>query len=314
MIPENRFSSQSLSGVLLNPWSKDHKISYQWGPIQLQDPSQGILVKLWKLEAIDNTAYLSSEDNPAFPVFTHTSEIFNISLSFDQNGRHQVTFEDVQDNSYFYWWDPLENDYVFFLIPDGGHSPRTTLDDARTFNQTDSDVILGYIRDKAVRYRRQRDRYTIEYTPTEGELGPPAPADLLYHISMQDNLRLNFVVGDIPYIWGVSNIVRKQITQQKAPAEILTLPFEFRQMMMFGESIIETETVITVQSGEDSDPTSMLGDATYSQTVVSQIISGGLPGVVYKLAISILTDQGCVYVMEGLVYVNASEALIPDGG
>lgn len=309
MIPNENFSSQDFPAPLINPWSGDRKVSYHMGPVQVQDPSQGLLVKLWTARAEEDKVLLSAPGSPTITVFQHTSDLESVGLAFDQNGRHCISFEDAEGDNYLYWFDPVPNDYVF--MPVEGSSVVITLDDTRSFNLVNSDVILAYISGGGIKYRQQRDRFLIEYTPVVGPLGPPVAADILYHISAQTNLRLSFIYGDIPKIWGVSNLVRKQITQQKASAEVLTLPFEFRQMMMFGEYIVETSSVMTVYSGEDSAPEDLLGEVSYTQTVVSQVVSGGIVGVVYKLAISILTDQGSVYVMEGLIYVNDSEAASP---
>lgn len=57
--------------------------------------------------------------------------------------------------------------------------------------------VIGYVRSGVVRYRRQRDRFQDEYTPTAGPDGPPVEADLLHHISMNLNLRLEFIVEGV---------------------------------------------------------------------------------------------------------------------
>ena len=81
-------------------------------------------------------------------------------------------------------------------LPSGSVSPRITLDDARSFNGANSDVILGYVRAGIVRYRQQRDRFTVEYTPPIGAGGQPAFAGSLRHISMNSRLRLEFITDD----------------------------------------------------------------------------------------------------------------------
>lgn len=191
MIPEERFSTEAIRGEPLNPWSRDRKTAYHWGPVQVQNPSQGLLVKIWTLRAEGGKAILSAPGSPTKTLFTRGADIDNINLSFDQNGRPCVCFEEEGGGAHLYWFDPVPNEPVF--MPITGESPRITLDDARPFNGANSDVVLAYIRDGIIRHRRQRDRFMDEYTPTLGPDGPPVEADLLHHISMNSNLRLEYI-------------------------------------------------------------------------------------------------------------------------
>lgn len=196
MIPEERFSTEPRRGQLLNPWSRDRKISYHWGPVQVQDTSQGLLVKLWTLRAEGGAAVLSAPGSPPETLFTRGGDIDNVNLAFDQNARPCVCFEEEGGGAYLWWYDPVPSELVFMPIPGDAVSPRITMDDARQFNIGNSDVILGYVRSGVVRYRRQRDRFQDEYTPTQGEGGPPATATVLRHISMSSALRLEFMTDD----------------------------------------------------------------------------------------------------------------------
>lgn len=196
MIPEERFSSTAYRGSLLNPWSRDRKVSYHYGPAQVQDPSQGLLVKLWTLRAVGESAVLSAPGSPTATLFTRSVDIDNVNLAFDQNGRPCVCFEEEGGGAYLYWFDPVPNEPTFMAISGDAVSPRITLDDARAFNGANSDVILAYVRAGIIRYRRQRDRFQDEYTPLIGVGGSPAPATGLSHVSMNSNLRLEFLTED----------------------------------------------------------------------------------------------------------------------
>lgn len=314
MIPEDRFSTVAHRGSLLSPWSRDRKISYQWGPVQVQDPSQGLLVKIWTATVLsDNEVWLSSDTNAPVLLFTWTSDISNVSLAFDHNGFPNIAFSDVLGQAQFYWWDPVPNEFVFFPLPLGASSPICTLDDARPFALSRADVLLFYIKDEAVMYRQQRDRYTVEYLPTEGELGPSVNADILYHVSMNKRLRLEIVYGNLPAIIDAPNIMKKQILIQKAQGETLPITFNFQHLMLFGEVIVAAAVVVTVQSGEDAEPELMLAGAlSHTDWEVTQKIQGGEVGVAYRISMSARTNNDCVYVVEGLLSISDAPSLLPE--
>jgi len=84
-------------------------------------------------------------------------------------------------------------------------TPRVSLDDKRMLQSQISDVIFAYIRSEGgqnrIFYRQQRDRYTIEYDPTE-DLDPATRAEYramvdespgLIKIGMNRQLRMQFM-------------------------------------------------------------------------------------------------------------------------
>ena len=238
MIPEERFSSTTFRGQLLNPWSRDRKISYQWGPVQVQDPSHGLLVKVWTLRVEGGEAILSAPGSPTQTVFARSADIDNVNLAFDQNGRPCVCFEEEGGGAYLYWFDPVPNEPVFMPIPGDAVSPRITLDDARPFNGADSDVILGYVRDGLVRYRRQRDRFEDEFTPPIGPGGAPASASGLRHISMNSNLRLEFLTdGAGDEDWTLPDIIEDLCARANLSPERLGLNAMDWQQIVRGYTI-----------------------------------------------------------------------------
>jgi hypothetical protein len=197
MIPNERFSSTTYQGDLLNPWSRQANLSRHWGPIALQDPSAGLLVKIWQVRALQDgfDLLLSSSGVAEYVWYTHSKPIEQVSLAFDQNGLNVMAFVDADGGAFLRWFDPTVNAYVTDDIS-YATTPRVTLDDARLFNLSNSDVILGYVRDGIIRYRRQRDRFQNEYTPPVGIGGSPATANGLCHISLNSNLRAQFITDE----------------------------------------------------------------------------------------------------------------------
>lgn len=222
MIPEQRFSSVAFRGNLYNPWTRDPLESLHWGPVAIQDPSQGLGVKLWKLTTDgDGALVLEADDVPAFTWYTHNVPIDRLGLAFDQNGRPVAVFVDRVGSSFLRWFDPTPNQIVNLAI-DYTTTPCVTLDDNRELNLTASDVILAYVRSGQVRYRQQRDRFTVEYTLLVGVGGPPATAESLYHVSMNSNLRLEFITdGNGDDEWSLADIVADLMLQSDVAPEAI---------------------------------------------------------------------------------------------
>ncbi len=312
MIPGDRFSLIPITGTLTNPLSLNRLVGYTMGPVAVQDPSEGFLVKVWTVYVEnDLDVYISAPDVPPIFMFSRASKIHNISLAFDTNANPSVAFQE-SSSSYLYWFDPVPNDYVFFLIPGTSSYPYITRDDPRLFNQTNADVILGYVRGSALKYRQLRDRYTIEYDPTIGAGGPFVAADILYYIGINSAQRLEWIYGFLPTFHDVPDIMKKQVLQQKAAPEVLDVTFDFMHTMMFGDYITAAAVVVTLESGTDASPSTMLdGTPTFTTRTVTQTIKGGIVGNVYRIAMSARTFNECVYVVEGLLAINDSPAVTP---
>lgn len=198
MIPEERLSSQPMPAALFNPWAMDDLASLHWGPVALQDTSQGLNVQVWRADAVGDEIRLSAPKSPEFLWYQHSAGLHQVSLAFDQNARPVVAFVDSEGGAFLRWFDPVPNDIVNMdLAALGAETPRVTLDDSRPFNIDDSDVILAYVREGALRYRQQRDRFEEEYTPPIGEGGSSASVERLRHVSMNAGLRMQFVVDEV---------------------------------------------------------------------------------------------------------------------
>lgn len=194
MIPEERLSSAPAPARLLNPWSMRDDVSEHWGPVAVQDTSLGLTHRLWRARIDGPHVLLSAEGVAESIIYTHPGELREVSMAFDQNGLPYLAVVDVTGAAFLRWYDPLVPGMTVTQLAAGVVNPRITLDDARPFNVANSDVILAYVRDGLLRYRRQRDRFDVEFTPPVGEDGQPAEVSILNHVSMNDGLRLEFLV------------------------------------------------------------------------------------------------------------------------
>ena len=97
------------------------------------------------------------------------------------------------------------------------------------------------------------------------------------------------------------------ILEPKFDGETKTYEFDFAADLATAETISTQNVTATVYSGTDASPSNLLsGSTTASGTVVSQNITGGTVGVIYKLLCNITTSAGQTLERSGYL------AVIPD--
>ena len=163
-------------------------IDFKLGGAGIQDPSQGLQVKIWTMLKTGNDITLRATDVVSVTLFSFPN-ITQLSFTFDQNMNPFVAF--VAAGVAKYWWfDPLAGTTVFADIP-GASSPRCNLDDKRS-GQTflgSSDIILAYLKGTDLYYRQQRDRFNIE------RLLKANAGNELLAVGMNTALRLQFILS-----------------------------------------------------------------------------------------------------------------------
>ena len=83
--------------------------------------------------------------------------------------------------------------------------------------------------------------------------------------------------------------------------------FEFLGELVAGETLSTATVTAAVYCGTDASPSSLIsGSASASGTQVSQKLTGGVEGVIYKLTCTITTSAGNTLVKTGFL------AVIPD--
>lgn len=102
------------------------------------------------------------------------------------------------------------------------------------------------------------------------------------------------------------------ILPSKLVGERITVRFDFNDVLDWGETITAQSVGVSVISGTDSLPSLLLyKTATAVQTVVSQQIHAGLPGVLYKLTCQVTGSTGQIYCKESNLAVLPSNHLNP---
>lgn len=179
MIPEGELSTTAVISGFRDPVKSaaetDLLTAWERAGLYLNDPSQGMLVKVWKLNGVIDretgvvsvvvTAPGGVAPSEASRVLFSGVDITELDLSFDQNMNPFVAYVQA-GQSKFYWYDPVAAAMVHTNLT--GTTPRCTMDEKRAFNVSASDILLTYINAGNLCVRYQRERYTVEHVLKTG--------------------------------------------------------------------------------------------------------------------------------------------------
>lgn len=97
----------------------------------------------------------------------------------------------------------------------------------------------------------------------------------------------------------------RRLTNDKDPAEVFPVSFDFTGDLADGETVASTDVTVTVIRGSDEDPSAFLSGAdSESDGVVTQTITGGINEVDYKVKATITTSASRVYALAIIVPVR----------
>jgi hypothetical protein len=97
------------------------------------------------------------------------------------------------------------------------------------------------------------------------------------------------------------------IIPAKKLGETVILPFDFISKLQPSETILSATCVVSVYTGTDPSPSSMIsGVPMISGTVVNQLVTGGVLGVIYDILARATTSLSQVIELSGYL------ALVPD--
>lgn len=188
----SRLSSRSVPAPILGgrAMSISIKEDFEDGPIDISDSSSGLFYQVWNGIASDQGVRLIkyAGNDEGYDVLSQLN-ITEMSFTFDQNGRPTIAY--IQYGIAKIWWyDSTVGGMSTTVIGSGIGSPKIFLDDKRQTQTAISDMIVGYIKQKQLCYRLQRDRFLIEYVLATNVSGR------LHKIGMGNNLRLQFVISN----------------------------------------------------------------------------------------------------------------------
>lgn len=94
------------------------------------------------------------------------------------------------------------------------------------------------------------------------------------------------------------------VLPSKAVGETLPVTFNFLDLLEFGEVITGTSLLATVFSGTDAAPGDILsGIPTKTASEVTQVVTGGVSGVIYQLTCTVITSNSNVLTKEARLAV-----------
>jgi len=179
MLPNNALSSVSLPGAFLAPDDKRPRITrklgdttsygqcldaspqdWEMGGIGLNDPTQGLLVQTWKFWLDGDDVKVGPDPDGPWTTLFSGAGITEISGSFDVNMAPAVAYTQAEETK-LWWYNPLIPGYTVTTFV-GTASPRLALDDKRTSQSGNADIIFAYLRAGGLYYRQWRDRYATE--------------------------------------------------------------------------------------------------------------------------------------------------------
>lgn len=162
-LPGESLSSAIVYAPFMKPRERSLRaplVVYERGGVSLQDPSQGVDVKDWKAFVTDEGIWLQSRQAETPVLFLEGEEINHVSLAFDTNMNPVIVYRQLEVVK-MSWFDStltarVVTEYPQILVG------AVTLDDRREGMGALNDVLFIYIRDEAIFYRQQRDRFGIE--------------------------------------------------------------------------------------------------------------------------------------------------------
>jgi hypothetical protein len=97
------------------------------------------------------------------------------------------------------------------------------------------------------------------------------------------------------------------VLSDKLQHETITVKMDFTSRMEPGETVNTAIAQAVVSSGVDPSPADIIsGIATVTNNIVSQVITGGLPGVIYKLSFSVRSSANNILINTAQLAVLSS--------
>lgn len=200
MLQDSVLSTQIIAAPFAFPRNipKAALVDFEYGGVAIQDPSQGLRVKVWRAEYVDGAVVVSADGVTPTTIIT-VAHITQIGFAFDANMKPFVCYQLENGDAKYYWFDSTVPGFVTSTLPTGTDAPLCAHDDTRNTQVRlgRSDIILTYTRAGSLYFRAQRERYLTEHL-LSSEIGDGQLLQVGMNQKLRFQWRLSTVVGDSP--------------------------------------------------------------------------------------------------------------------
>lgn len=163
MIPLNTFTTEPIISDFQAPYNLPYQPLYQvvLGGVAIGNPSEGRQVKLWAV-SYNGTLIEVGPVGDSIEFTLPAADVETVSLAFDNNMGIILNWKLSTGGANLYYFDTISGMYITRFFSNIT-SCRVSVDDARNFNTSQSDVLFLYTLNDNLYWRQQRDRYDIEY-------------------------------------------------------------------------------------------------------------------------------------------------------
>jgi hypothetical protein len=199
-IPQGQLSNPVVQGSHLTPEGRPWNplVSYERGPIAIEDTSEGLLYQNWTMDynLLTGDFIATPETEGAASIAHNVANVRNFTFTFDQAGRISIAYTD-DVSTYLWWYDTAAAQTVTTDLGTTAIYPVIYLDDKRASQNSFNDMLLFYCRTEGgdpetweLFMSLQRERFINQYTLATGlERGK------LTQVGMTDELRIQFVIA-----------------------------------------------------------------------------------------------------------------------
>lgn len=167
-LPEPYIKEAKTLDNFIYPRSKNYPLTESWdlGGVELNSNREEMTKYSWFAWTDGTTVFLKREDLTEVHTLFTDVDITEIDLTFDQNMNYCIAY--VSNKlSKISMFSVVTQTREVSLLGDNVKHPRVSLDDKRSFNVNNSDIILSYQKGNKLYYLLQRERFLIEHLIAE---------------------------------------------------------------------------------------------------------------------------------------------------
>ena len=103
------------------------------------------------------------------------------------------------------------------------------------------------------------------------------------------------------------------VENSKFVNELIDVEVDFLSRLINGETVQTYSMAMSVFSGVDPAPSSMLVSQFLNQSTVNTRVQGGIAGNIYRLSVAARTSANNIYINRVLIAVLSDNAVVPSG-